>query len=242
MSATETILLILMAAAGAFAAWVLRNKTKIDFLQILLSFTGAYLLAITVTHLVPEVFAHNNSSNTAYFILAGFFMQLLIVQFTRGIEHGHLHLHEAGSGGYVAGVVFGLTLHAFLEGVPLSGSDIGHDHAEHVYYAILIHKLPEAFSLATVLFFSLKKHSHAAIILLLFTLVTPAGAWAGHFLSERSAGHSINWLLAIVCGTFIHISTTIIFESSGKAHHISLYKFLAILLGTGLSLIGLLGT
>ena len=57
MSATETILLILMAAAEPLLRGCC-NKTKIDFLQILLSFTGAYLLAITVTHLVPEVFAH----------------------------------------------------------------------------------------------------------------------------------------------------------------------------------------
>jgi hypothetical protein len=47
----------------------------------------------------------------------------------------------------------------------------------------------------------------------------------------------ITWLIAIVCGTFIHISTTIIFESSGKAHRISIYKFLAILAGVGVSFI-----
>ena len=110
----------------------------------------------------------------------------------------------------------------FWKGVPLSGSDIDMTTQNMCIMPFSSTSCLEAFSLATVLFFSLKKHSHAAIILLLFTLVAPAGAWAGHFLSERSAGHSINWLLAIVCGTFIHISTTIIFESIVKASYQSL--------------------
>lgn len=226
-----------MAFAGAAAAWILRRKTQIEVLQILLSFTGAYLLAVTVTHLLPEVFAHGDSMNAAYFILLGFFVQLLIVQFTRGIEHGHLHLHDHLNSGYVTGVVFGLSLHAFLEGVPLSGSGMTHDHTEHVYYAVLIHKLPETFSLATVLFFSLRKTVYALIILAFFSVITPLGAWAGKLIGSETMENNITWLIAIVCGTFIHISTTIIFESSGKAHRISILKFLAILAGVGVSFI-----
>jgi hypothetical protein len=68
-------------------------------------------------------------------------------------------------------------------------------------------------------------------------LVTPLGAWVGKYIGSESMEHDITWLIAVVCGTFIHISTTIIFESSGKAHRISIYKFLAILAGVGVSFI-----
>jgi zinc and cadmium transporter len=110
----------------------------------------------------------------------------------------------------------------------------------HIYYAILIHKLPEAFSLATILFFSVRNKMYAWLLLLLFALVTPAGALLSGWLSATDANHEIVWLMAIVCGTFIHISTTIIFESSGKAHKISWYKFLAIVLGVGFALMSFL--
>jgi zinc transporter ZupT len=232
----ETIGIIGAAIGGSLLAWQLRSKSKIELLQVFLSFSGAYLLAVTVTHLLPEVFVHGEGERMAFFILIGFFVQLLIVQFTRGIEHGHLHLHQHFGNEYVAGVFFGLSIHAFLEGFPLASNAIDVHNGQHLYYAVLIHKLPEAFSLATVLFFSLKKN-YAWLLLSIFILITPAGALAGNLLAEQSESHSISWLIAIVCGSFIHISTTIIFESSGKAHKISMYKFLAIVAGVGIALL-----
>ena len=96
MTATQIILLIAASFTGIFAAWMLRNKTHSKFLSVLLSFSGAYLLGAVVLHLLPEVFenrAVNQSHDytAAIYILIGFLIQLLIVQFTKGIEHGHLH-------------------------------------------------------------------------------------------------------------------------------------------------------
>lgn len=240
MHSLEIILLLTAAGAGSLLAWILRNKTHIELLQVLLSFTGAYLLSVTVTHLLPEVFEQGSGADVSFFILIGFFIQLLIVQFTRGIEHGHLHLHHHFSNGYVSGVYFGLSIHALLEGMPLAEGVMHVHDGQHIYYAILIHKLPEAFSLATILFFSVRNKMYAWLLLLLFALVTPAGALLSGWLSATDANHEIVWLMAIVCGTFIHISTTIIFESSGKAHKISWYKFLAIVLGVGFALMSFL--
>lgn len=235
MNTVFIIVLILAAAAGALAAWLLRRQTQSEVLSVLLSFTGAYLLGVTVMHLLPEVFEHSHSDAIPIFIFLGFFVQLIIVQFTRGIEHGHLHLHEHFSSSYVFGVFFGLSMHAFLEGIPLAASGIEKENMQQLFFAISLHKIPETFALATVLFFSFKNLKYAILLLLLFIGMTPLGALAGNFLTHESATHDINWLLAIVSGTFIHISTTIIFEAGGKAHRISLYKFAAIIAGAAIT-------
>lgn len=231
MSLTYIILLISAAGLGSVAAWLMRKQTKNEVLNILLSFTGAYLLGVTVIHLLPEVFAHATGTTIPLFIFAGFFVQLIIVQFTRGIEHGHLHLHEQFSKSYVFGVFFGLSMHAFLEGIPLAATEMDVESTRQIFLAVMLHKIPESFALATVLFFSFKDLRAAIPLLILFIFMTPLGGIFGSFLTHESASHSINWLLAMVSGTFIHISTTIIFEAGGKSHRISLYKFLAIIAG-----------
>lgn len=240
MNIAQIILIILAALCGGSAAWLLRNKTHSQFLNILLSFSGAYLLGVVVIHILPEVFHNSNAgSQPALFILLGFFIQLLIVQLTRGIEHGHMHLHEHLSNNYVSGVVFGLSIHAFLEGIPLGSENISHGQVQPLFWGIFVHKFPETFALATVLFFSFDKKIIPLIFVVFFSLMTPLGNFLGKYLAEESISHDINWLIAIVCGTLIHISTTIIFEASGKAHKISIYKFLAILTGAGISLLTL---
>lgn len=244
MTSIQHLLIISASITGVFAAWLLRKKTHSEFLSILLSFSGAYLLGNVVLHLLPEIFAesstheslgHHHDYTNAIFILLGFFIQLIVVQFTRGIEHGHLHLHEHQSKGYVAGVVFGLSFHALMEGVPLSAGNIDASQLQPLFLAILVHKIPEAFALATVLFFSVKKKQNAYILLGIFSLMTPIGSFVGNYLTTIHF-MEFNWLIAIVCGSLIHISTTIIFEASGKAHKISMYKFAAIIAGAGIAL------
>lgn len=247
MSIFQIVFIISASVAGILAAWFLRKQTHSELLSILLSFSGAYLLGNVVLHLLPEIFAdahvghqetgaHTHDYTAAIYILLGFFIQLLIVQFTRGIEHGHLHLHEHQSKGYIAGVFFGLSFHAFMEGVPLVGNNMEAGQMQPLFNAILVHKIPEAFALATVLFFSVSKQLNAYLLLAFFALMTPLGSVAGNYLTTQHV-MDFKWLIAIVCGSLIHISTTIIFEASGKAHKISMYKFIAILAGAGIALL-----
>ena len=66
--------------------------------------------------------------------------------------------------------------------------------------------------------------------------MAPAGAWSSNMLNATSSiDISIYYdrLMAIVIGIFLHISTTILFESS-EGHRFNYYKFLVILLGAAL--------
>ncbi|MBC8173213.1 MAG: ZIP family metal transporter, partial [Chitinophagales bacterium] len=197
MTSFQIILLIIAASIGGGAAWLLRNKTHSEFLSVLLSFSGAYLLGVVVLHLLPGVFesapdslheVHQHFYGSSVFILVGFFVQLLLVQFTRGIEHGHLHLHEHVSKGYVTGVLFGLSVHALLEGIPLAAAEISPDQRDSLYWGIFIHKIPETFALATILFFSEKRIIVPVVLIVLFSFMTPAGSFLGNYLSTEQTG------------------------------------------------------
>jgi len=136
MAIWEYALLFISVLVGGALAFLFRQGTK-PTLVLLLSFSGAYLLGITVLHLLPGAFAETNAS-PGYWILAGFLVQLLLEQFSRGVEHGHVHVHERGHTAMAIQVMIGLSLHAFLEGLPLShygefhnalhGDDHGHHH------------------------------------------------------------------------------------------------------------------
>jgi zinc transporter ZupT len=72
----------------------------------------------------------------------------------------------------------------------------------------------------------------AWLYLLLFALMTPAGLFFGTFQDQTNFNFSI--ILAIVVGMFLHISTTIIFETS-ENHKFNFTKLVAILVGSGIA-------
>ena len=73
-------ILFLSVLAGAIIV-DLFNIKKSKNLQLLLTFSGAYLLAVSVLHLIPELFNNNASNNIGIFILAGFLIQILLEYF-----------------------------------------------------------------------------------------------------------------------------------------------------------------
>jgi zinc and cadmium transporter len=218
---------------------------------LLLVYAGSYLFAITVTHILPELYWHGEDINhIGIFVLAGFFLQQVLEYFTSGIEHGHLHKrHEASSGEdhhqthrhkhhlgrmSAAFLVVALCLHAFLEGAVLvqpPGSVPVYD-VNAVLMGILLHRAPAAFALMTVLSYQLQSDRRAFFYLLLFSLAAPLGLLLGRYLAGNQLIDTTEliYLYALVCGNFLHISTTIVFESSPE-HRFSTRKLVVALLG-----------
>ena len=83
---------------------------------------------------------------------------------------------------------------------------------------ILLHKAPAAFALAAVLSSSLSKR-WTLVLLSLFALASPIGMISSSFFiaSGTLSTEGLGILFGLVTGGFLHISTTIFFESS--PHH-----------------------
>jgi zinc transporter ZupT len=187
----------------------------------LLAFSGAYLLSITILHLFPEVYIEVNP-NIGLFILLGLLLQLVLDFFSKGAEHGHIHVEKDIV--FPWALFISLNIHAFLEGIPLAHS---HRH-EYLLWAIVIHNIPISIILGTFFVSSKISKKNAVLFLVLFSLMTPLGSLAGEYVQILT--HYKTEITAIIIGIFLHISTIILFETS-KDHKFNLLKFVAILVG-----------
>ncbi len=217
-------LIIVVWAGGLSALWLYRRH---EIQRLLITFSGAYLFAVIVFHLLPEIYGHEetNASLVGVFILLGLLFQLVLDFFSHGVEHGHsgkTHAHTL-----TAGIVLGLFLHAFTEGLPVADA---HHHA--YLYAILVHKFPIALTLTAFLKNAKMPPIKMWSLLTVFSLMSPLGAWAGEHFPVFAGHHGL--VSAFVVGVLTHISTTILFESDSD-HRFHLYKFLAILVAFGLA-------
>jgi zinc transporter ZupT len=206
--------------------------------RLLLVFAGSYLFAITVTHILPELFrSAGDVHHTGILVLAGFFLQQVLEYFTSGVEHGHIHAHAAGEKKVSAVVLLAaLCLHAFLEGSMLAeprGFWPGYDPVA-ILIGIALHRAPAAFALMAVLSDQLKSRKRALPFLLVFSVAAPAGLLLSSFFADASLlnGAGMMAIYAVVSGNFLHISTTIVFESSPD-HRFNARKLVASLLGAG---------
>ena len=221
------ILLFLTALVAGLLVFV-APTFKEKYFKLILVFAGSYLFSITIIHIIPELFAGNlDPSSMGIYILLGFLMQQLLEYWSAGIEHGHIHKHHSATSKGVFTLMLGLFIHAFLEGTLLShdqtstaeGVKLLHEHSSKtVLLGILMHKGPAAFALAAVLSASLSK-KWTLILLSLFALASPLGMLSSAFFITNGllSKEGIGILYGLVTGGFLHISTTIFFESS--PHH-----------------------
>ena len=262
------LLIASVVAAGLTVVWL--KPTDRNRLKLLIAFSGSYLLSITALHLLPEVFFEKNPDPNepnrgpyfGAFILVGFFLQLMLEYLSGGIEHGHAHHHKKEA--IPIGLLVGLCLHAFFEGIPLGGVDdghAGHDHShDHghshghshshghghshgaeawqsgLLWGIVLHKFPVAIVFLSMLLNSGMGKTKALILLAVFGAMAPLGVLLGGaaFLEDYKKE-----ILAIVIGILLHVSTTILFESS-EGHKFNAQKMLVIAAGLALAGVGMM--
>lgn len=214
-------IMFITVVTGGFLVQLL---TKKNGLKLLLAFSGGFLLTIIFTHILPETYA-SDFKNSGYYILIGFLIQLCLEYFSGGAEHGHMHNHSKGKFPLV--VFLSLTIHSVLEAIPLVHE--GHSHIHDLYWGVIIHKLPIAIVLMTIFKSQKMSLTSSWIFLLVFALTGPLGMVLGQFVGHQHEAY-LSYVLLIAIGMFLHISTTIIFESN-EGHKLNIYKFLAILSG-----------
>ncbi|NJN42288.1 MAG: ZIP family metal transporter [Flammeovirgaceae bacterium] len=220
MYSSILILFTVAFSAGLFALYL--PKTSTGLYKLALVFAGSYLFSITIVHILPELFFQDiNPGVLGVFTLGGFFLQQGLDFLSKGVEHGHIHVHNTShhhESNSALWVVIALSVHSLLEGGMLARSTaVVHQHNSNtLLWGIIIHKAPEAFALMSVLVCFLARKSVAVLYLIIFALASPVGLLLSDYLlsTELMSPRSFTYLLAVVSGNFLHISTTIVFESS----------------------------
>ena len=235
----DYLILLSSIALGAVSVFLFRLHEP-RAIKVLNAFTGAYLLSLTFLHLLPELY-HDSAGtpvsnvHIGALILAGFFVQLALDFISMGVEHGHAH---ATHGRIPIGIIAGLCLHALVEATALGDAHTHHDVGSRrlLLWSIVVHNFPVSIALLGMLLQSGLSRSRALAWLGVFAAMAPAGL----FLSAHTGlAHYSRELMAIVIGIFMHISTTILFES-GDVHRINFQKLGAIIFGTTLGVLSAL--
>ncbi len=210
---------------------------KPAYFKLSLAFSGAYLFTLTLVHILPELFIEATSPfQVGLFVVVGFLLQVLLDFFTEGVEHGHFHSHSINP----TTLLSALFVHALLEGTLLSHPSHTHESGEthSLLFGIVIHKIPEAFAFASVLLGQMGKKSYVLLLLLIFSLASPLGIVLNHYFNTEQLVSSqfTQMLFGVVAGNFLHISTTIFFETSPQ-HQFNARRLLFILGGVALAVI-----
>lgn len=232
------ILLIVAVLLGGIIVSIVDGIKQKQLIKIMLAFSGGFLLSIAFVHFLPELYESHTPYSIGVFILIGFLIQLFLEYFSGGIEHGHIHIHKNQ---HIPWAMFiSLSIHSFIEGIPLAAGDVHsyHNHlsAQSLLLGILFHQTPVAIALMTLLKGSGISNKKSWFILSSFALMTPLGLLFGKMAHTTIDFISMNLLLAIVVGMFLHISTTIIFESS-ENHRFNFIKLLSIIIGVSLAIV-----
>ncbi|MCI1752627.1 MAG: ZIP family metal transporter [Flavobacteriales bacterium] len=229
-----TLFLLLPLVAGA---WVRFRTTDAGHIKLLLAFSGAFLLGITILHMLPELY-EREEGHPGIWLLAGFMLQVVLEFFSHGIEHGHIHAHPHKHDGFAvpATTLASLFIHSFTEGMPFADPRVGGDTA--FVAGVLLHKLPMAIALATILQRSGTGVGRSWAVLAVFAVAAPLGVLFGHFFGETLGEGFLTAALAMAIGMLLHISTTIIFEATPD-HRFNVRRFLTVLAGVALALLSM---
>ncbi|CAN5283920.1 hypothetical protein BH23BAC2_BH23BAC2_13050 [soil metagenome] len=215
-------MIYLLPALAVFVGFLISlflKPSSSQAFQLLLSFSGAYLLSVTVFELLPDVYGSGEES-VGVFIMLGLLLQIVLEFISKGVEHGHMHL-DKNKEKFPLLLLISLSIHSLLEGFPLEKSD-------HLLTGVVVHKIPVAAILAAFLLNSKIGKPRAILFLCIFAIMTPLGSWLqAHFPEINQYSNYIN---ALVIGIFLHVSTTILFEAS-KNHSFNASKLGVIVIG-----------
>ena len=126
------ILAVLLSFAFVF---IVKPKNK-ESIKLILAFSGAFLLALTVFELFPEAYANSDPKTIGVCVMLGILLQIFLEFFSKGAEHGHVHL-DIEKTNFPWLLFISLSIHSLLEGVPI-------EKHETILYGILVHKVPIA--------------------------------------------------------------------------------------------------
>ena len=150
-------------------------------------------------------------------ILAGFLMMLILEGSGIGHaiheehhdhhdEHGHEHVHHMTTPWLL---VLGLSMHSAADGLAIGSAAAGTSEAVTalVAMAVLIHKVPAAFSLGVFSMHEREDRNDSIRDVVLFSLATPVMIMISFYALEGLDGHLIALAMLFAAGTFLYVAT-----------------------------------
>ncbi len=175
------------------------------YLQYFIALGAGYMLAVALVEVIPESLKLAGE-NAFLYVLAGFFLVHLFEHILA--QHFHFgeetHAEEVRHHHVRATVVLGLVIHTFFDGVAIgAGFLVSTWLGVVIFFAVVLHKLPEGFTVASMVLASgqgKQKAVRAAGLLGLATLL-------GVLLTTQLQGQ-LKYALPISGGVTLYVAAT----------------------------------
>jgi len=151
---TPLLLGLTAALAEVFGGLIIvRRRWERRYLQYFLALGAGFLLGAVFLEMIPES-VRLAGVGSLYYVLAGY----LLVHLAEHTLSAHFHFGEEVHHEHMAGrrrsytVLAGLTIHAFFDGIAIAGGFLISDRlGVLLFVAIFLHKIPEGFTVASVM-------------------------------------------------------------------------------------------
>ena len=184
------------------------------------AFSGGVLLGAAFFDMIPES-AMLLGSRVGMPLMVGFLLIFVLEHFLivhphpeEAAAHGQAHHIHLGATAYA-----GLSFHSLLDGLALSSTYSKPALAGVVTLAIVLHTIPTAFALTSLLL--MDRWSRTAILgwMTLFAFSIPVGAIATWFILEGTTERIIGFAIALSAGTFLAIATSDLLPQLRHSEH-----------------------
>lgn len=227
-------LLIAAAALGSAAIPVIFPALQKQT-HLLLSLAAGVMLGAAFFHMLPEAVEAGGIESLPW-ALAGFVFLFLMERYVLihwCKEDPDCEVH-GGHGTMGLAALLGLSIHTLADGFALGAAVAGGVGAS-VFLAILFHKVPNSFSLASILVYERYARRRVAAYVGIFVLSLPLGAFLYFLLSGLVAGEAFSaGALAFSAGTFLHLAVSDLIPDLHRKKEQRLPLSLALLAGIGL--------
>jgi zinc transporter ZupT len=208
--ARQIVIFLAMVTGGTLVGGLVplvRNWTR-ETLSVLLAFGSGVLLAVIFLQMIPATVGIIGMAGGAA-VLAGFVVTSLLETGLHTHRHSGGHEQDSEPPFGVAGamVTVGLALHSMLDGLVLGAGLMLPEIAPSVFFAILIHKGPDAFALSTVLMAGRQRRSRIALIQALFSLTTPLSAVVAYLLLRNLSQEFLGIALGVASGILLAVAS-----------------------------------
>ena len=194
---------LLSLVGGLLLLWREEFAKKISY--YLVSFAAGSLLGAAFFDILPEAI-EGAGEGVLVFVLVGI---LFVLLFEKGLGFFHHHDHEAHKNFSAQTILFGDTLHNFIDGIAIAlGFMVSFQVGVATTIAVFFHEIPQEIGDFGVLI----KSGYSKAKIIGYNLMTAASTLVGAVLTFYAAP----WLpegfiyygLALAAGTFIYISTS----------------------------------
>ena len=194
------------AAANVFGgAIIVQKHWERSYLKDFIALGAGFMLATAIVEVFPAALELSGKS-AAFLVLLGY----LIIHFFEHTVTAHFHFGEEthkdqfihGHKGY--SILIGLIIHTFFDGIAItSGFLVSNWLGWIIFLAIFLHKIPEGFTIASVMLASGQSRSVAWGASVLLGAATFAGV-----LTMALFKHQVSYGLPLAAGVTIYVAAS----------------------------------